>query len=261
MIKMQDARSRCKKLLEPNCIFKMFVALMLLVCVSFADAVKDGNKLFAGADYAGALEKYQKAREADPANPILFYNIGTCQYMLGNYDEAAKELQSAVRMPDSLLAAKAAYNLANTHFRAGEKLEPAQKIQKFREALAYLKRAVELAPDFEKAKKNAEIVQRRLKEALDEQKEQNQDNQNQDQKQPEMSDAAKAALARAEQLCKQGEYDATKQVLEKIIAEDETASQLNSYLQRIEDIIDIQAGRKPKAKIDASNADNDLEVI
>lgn len=258
---MQEARSRYKTKLVSNCFWKVVFFMLLFSDAVFADAVKDGNKLFAGADYAGALEKYQKAREADPANPILFYNIGTCQYMLGNYDEATKELQSAVRMPDSTLAAKAAYNLANTHFRAGEKLEPSQKIQKFRESLAYLKRAVELDPNFEKAKKNAEIVQRRLKEALDEQKENQDQNQDNDQKQPELSENAKAALAKAKQLCKQGEYDAVKQLLEKIIAEDETAGQLSSYLQRIEDIIDIQAGRKPKSKIDASNADNDLEVI
>lgn len=261
MIKMQEARSRYKTMLVSNCFWKV-VLFMLLFCGSiFADAVKDGNKLFANADYAGALEKYMDARKEDPANPILFYNIGSCQYMLGNYEEAKKELSSAVRMPDSALAAKASYNLANAYFRAGEKQETSQKIQSFRESLAYLKHAVELNPNFEKAKKNAEIVQRRLKEALDEQKENKDENQDNDQKQPELSEAAKAALAKAKQLCKQGQYDAVKQLLEKIIAEDETAGQLNSYLQRIEDVIDIQAGRKPKSKIDASNADNDLEVI
>ena len=98
---------------------------VLLVCVLsaalWARPINDGNKLFAKGDYAGALEKYMKAREAEPANPLLFYNIGTCQYKLGNYAEAKKELESAVRMPDKKMAAKAAYNLANTHFRMGEK--------------------------------------------------------------------------------------------------------------------------------------------
>lgn len=261
MIKMQEARSRCKTMFVSNCFWKV-VLFTLLFCGSiFANAVNDGNELFVAGDYAGALEKYNKARIDDPANPILFYNIGTCQYMLGNYDEAKKELGSAVRMPDTKLASKAAYNLANTFFRAGEKAESSEKIQAFREALGYLKKAIELDPDFEKAKKNAEIVQRRLKEALDEQKENQDKNQDNDQKQPELSEAAKAALARAKQLCKLGQYAAVKELLEKTIAEDETASSLSSYLQRIEDVIDIQEGRKPKAKIDASNADNDLEVI
>ena len=227
---------------------------VLLVCVLsaalLARPINDGNKLFAKGDYAGALEKYMKAREAEPANPLLFYNIGTCQYRLGNYDEAKKELESAVRMPDKKMAAKAAYNLANTHFRMGEKAaEGSERIAAWRESVAYLK--------------NVEIVQRKLKEELDKQKEnkdQNQD-QNNDQKQPPLSEKAKEVLARALQLCKDGKYAEAKEMLENLIAEDETAGQLSGHVQRIDDVIEIKAGRKPKAKIDASNTDNDLEVI
>lgn len=240
------------------------MALVLVAFAAFAVArpINDGNKLFANGDYAGALEKYMKAREAEPANPILFYNIGTCQYKLGNYEEAKKELESAVRMPDKKMAAKAAYNLANTYFRVGEKLnEPSERIAAWRESVAYLKKSIDLDNDFENAKKNVEIVQRKLKEELDKQKENQNQNQENDQKQPPLSDAAKQALARALQLSKDGKHEEAKQILENIIAEDETAGQLNSYVQRVDDIIEIKAGRKPKAKIDASNTDNDLEVI
>ena len=82
-----------------------------------------------------------------------------------------------------------------------------------------------------------------------------------DQKQPPLSDKAKQVLARALQLCKDGKYAEGKQMLENLIAEDETASQLSGHVQRIDDVIEIKAGRKPKTKIDASNTDNDLEVI
>ena len=61
---------------------------MLMAAMGFARPINDGNKLYASGDYAGALEKYMKAREAEPANPMLFYNIGTCQYKLGNFEEA-----------------------------------------------------------------------------------------------------------------------------------------------------------------------------
>lgn len=115
--------------------------IVLLSVMGFARPINDGNKLFAAGDYAAALEKYMKARESEPANPLLFYNIGTCQYRLGNYEEAKKELESAVRMPDKKMAAKAAYNLANTHFRVGEKAaEPSERIAAWRESVAYLKR-------------------------------------------------------------------------------------------------------------------------
>ena len=243
---------------------RFFWTAFLIFSVSlWARPINDGNKLFAAGDYAGALEKYMKAREAEPANPLLFYNIGTCQYKLGNFEEAKKELESAVRMPDKNMAAKAAYNLANTHFRVGEKAqEPSARIAAWRESVAYLKKAIDLDNDFENAKKNVEIVQRKLKEELDKQKENKDQNQDQnDQKQPPLSDKAKQVLARALQLCKDGKYAEGKQMLENLIAEDETASQLSGYVQRIDDVIEIKAGRKPKTKIDASNTDNDLEVI
>jgi tetratricopeptide (TPR) repeat protein len=239
------------------------IFLCVLSVALWARPINDGNKLFAAGDYAGALEKYMKAREAEPANPLLFYNIGTCQYKLGNFEEAKKELESAVRMPDKNMAAKAAYNLANTHFRVGEKAqEPSARIAAWRESVAYLKKAIDLDNNFENAKKNVEIVQRKLKEELDKQKENKDQNQNQnDQKQPPLSEKAKQVLARALQLCKDGKYAEGKQMLENLIAEDETASQLSGHVQRIDDVIEIKAGRKPKTKIDASNTDNDLEVI
>lgn len=245
-----------------NCTF--ILLLLVLSVMAGARPINDGNKLFAAGDYAGALEKYMKAREAEPANPLLFYNIGTCQYKLGNFEEAKKELESAVRMPDKKMAAKAAYNLANTHFRMGEKSsEGSERIAAWRESVAYLKKAIDLDNKFENAKRNVEIVQRKLKEELDKQKENKDPNQDQDndQKQPPLSEKAKEALARALQLSKDGKYAEAKELLENTIAEDETAGQLSGHVQRIDDVIEIKAGRKPKAKIDASNTDNDLEVI
>ena len=124
-----------------------------------------------------------------------------------------------------------------------------------------MKKAIDLNPDFENAKRNVEIVQRKLKEEIDKQKEQNQQNPNNDQEQPELSEKAKQILARALQMCKNEQYSPAKELLENTMASDSTASSFSSYIQRIEDVIDIKAGRKPKSKIDQSNADNDLGVI
>ena len=52
-------------------VFKICSLSMLMAVASFARPINDGNKLFAAGDYAGALEKYMKAREAEPANPLF----------------------------------------------------------------------------------------------------------------------------------------------------------------------------------------------
>ena len=62
-------------------------------------------------------------------------------------------------------------------------------------------------------------------------------------------------------MCKDGAYSSAKSLLESTMASDSTATSLGPYIQRIEDVIDIKAGRAPKSKIDQSNADNDLGVI
>jgi tetratricopeptide (TPR) repeat protein len=241
---------------------KIFIIPLIFAAAALARPINEGNELFRKGDFQGALKKYEEARKDEPANPLVFYNIGTCQYRLGDYEAAQKELESAVRMPDSALASKAAFNLANTFYRIGEKSsEPSERIAKWREAVGYLKKAIDLDPNFENAKRNVEIVQRKLKEEIDRQKEQNQNNPNNDQKQPELSDAAKQALARALQMCRDGAYSSAKSLLENTMSADSTASSLGPYIQRIEDVIDIKAGRAPKSKIDQSNADNDLGVI
>jgi len=250
----------------PRVLLAAALVVILLLCYVFSmyldRPVNEGNKRYSMGDYAGALEKYMGARESEPANPLLFYNIGTDQYKLENYEEAKKELESAVRMPDKKLSSRAAYNLADTYFRIGEKAnEPSARIAAWRESIAYLKKAIDIDNDFENAKKNIEIIQRKLKEELDKQKENKDQNQDNNQKQPPLSDNAKQVLARALQLCKDGKYAEAKQMLENLIAEDETAGQLSGHVQRIDDVIEIKAGRKPKTKIDASNTDNDLEVI
>ena len=240
---------------------KICIGLFLLAASAFARPINERNELFRRGDFAGALEKYGEARKDEPANPLIFYNMGTCAYKLGDYETAQKELESAMRMPDSSLASKAAFNLANTFYRIGEKSsEPSERISKWREAVGYLKKAIDLNPDFENAKRNVEIVQRKLKEEIDRQKQENQNNPN-ERSQPELSDAAKRALARALQMCKDGAYSSAKNLLEDTMTADSTASSLGPYIQRIEDVIDIKAGRKPKSKIDQSNADNDLGVI
>ena len=137
----------------PKLLLTAILVVILLLCYlfSFLDRpINDGNKLYANGDYKGALDTYMGVRQSEPANPLLFYNIGTDQYKLGQYDEARKELESAVRMPDKKLSSRAAYNLADAYFRSGEiAKEPSERIARWRESIAYLKKAIDIDNDFE----------------------------------------------------------------------------------------------------------------
>ena len=48
----------------------------------------DGERAFAAGDYRDALRLFTAAREAGSTGPSSYYNIGVCQYRLGDYDGA-----------------------------------------------------------------------------------------------------------------------------------------------------------------------------
>lgn len=255
MITMEQPRELRKS-------FRFFFLFLLLAGSTFASNWSAGDKAFAKGDYKNALELYFKARTDAPDNRQLNYNIGSTLYRLERFDEAKNELMQAAFSLDTTLAKKAAYNLANVHYRIGQKTQqPAERIAAWREAIGILKKAIDLDPKYDNAKRNAEFIQAKLKEELDKQKNQQQ-NQDQDKKdQPPMSDAAKQALAKAIQMCHQGRFGEAKALLEQAVQNDETASSLHAHIQRIQDVIDIGEGREPSRPIDASNTTQDLDVI
>jgi|GEM_PF-465383 len=237
------------------------VLILLLSLSSFASSWSAADKAFAKGDYAQALELYYKARNDAPDDRVLNFNIGSALYKLKRYGDAKNELMQAVFAADTQVAKKAAYNLANVHYRLGqESQKPAERIAAWRESIALLKKAVDLDPMYDAAKRNVEFIQAKLKEELDKQKKE-QDPKKKDQEQKPLSEAAKQALARAMQLCKQGRFTEAKAILAATVQNDESASSLNPNLQRIQDVIDISEGREPTKPIDASNTSKDLDVI
>ncbi|MBW8889721.1 MAG: hypothetical protein JF616_18340, partial [Fibrobacteres bacterium] len=139
------------------------------------------------------------------------------------------------------------YNLGNAHFRKGEFAIQSGKqegIEDYREAMANYKKSLELRPENKDAKRNIEVVQARIKELLDRQK-QDQKQQGNHQKPPEPSEEAKKVLARALQLVQERRYSEAKTLLEDIIQKDRTAATFQAYVQRIDDVLKIMRGETP----------------
>lgn len=238
---------------------------LTLVGTAWAGPLEKGTKAYERGDYKKAQQYYLEAQSKEGLNPTAHYNLGTALFRQKKYKDAVASFKQALNGADSLVSRNSYYNMGNSQFRAGEGLQkPKEKIGAYKEAIASYKKSLEWEGGYEKSKRNIEFVQIKLKEEIDKQKEQqkNQDNQDQNKEdKPPMSDYAKKMLARAMQLAQQELYQDAKGVLEKVMEEDETAETFSTYIQRIQDIIDINAGKKPQAPIDNSNVDNELEVI
>ena len=73
------------------------IALLAPRPVHGADASElfaDGERAFAGGDYREALRLFEAARAAGATGPSSHYNIGVCQYRLGDYEAAEASFAS-----------------------------------------------------------------------------------------------------------------------------------------------------------------------
>lgn len=235
--------------------------IFMLGCVSmlWAGPIREGNKAYQKGDYPLALDKYIEARAQEKDSGLVRFNIGTALHKNGRFAEAIQELTPLIGGTDSSRAAQAAYNAASAHFRLGEKAQGGERISAWRESLGLLKRALDFNPDYLAAKKNAEVISRRLRAEIEQQKNQKKDGE--DGKQPPLSEAAKRARDRALQMAREGRYSEAKTVLEKALQAEPEATALQPFVQRIQDAMDILSGKKPASPPDASNAVNELEVI
>jgi Ca-activated chloride channel family protein len=115
-----------------------------------------------------ALTEYDKAIAELPADPGAHFDRGTALAALSRFDEAAQEFLRATEAKDTPLKSEAFYNLGNAFF----------KKDKFKEAFAAYKRALELDPRNDRAKWNAEIALKKQRE--DDQKKQDQKDKDKD---------------------------------------------------------------------------------
>lgn len=218
-----------------------------------SSAEKVARKAYKKGDYSKASQRFLEATWDNPASADLAYNQGNALYKQKKYDDAITAYNKARKNIDTKLAPSAEYNLGNSYFRRGERsIQKGEQrgIDDYREAMAHYKKALQLSPSHKNAKRNIEVVQTRIKELLDHKQDPNQQQQPKDGPPPPPPSAkAKEALARALQLCKQRRYAEGLQVLQQIMAEDQTAGSFSSYTQRIQDIIDILSGKTPKPPV------------
>jgi tetratricopeptide (TPR) repeat protein len=114
--------------------------------------VVEGNQMYAGGDYDGAILRYGAAQAARLNSPEVDMNLGLAHLRKGEHDRAAEYFIAAAAKGGGRLASKAHHNLGNCRVRQG----------RFEDAIAAYKSALEADPSNADASHNLELVQRHL---------------------------------------------------------------------------------------------------
>jgi tetratricopeptide (TPR) repeat protein len=168
---------------------KFLTILFLLLSVSaFAQVdkkdVRRGNRQFAKAKYGDADISYRKGLNADSTSVVASYDLGNNLYRQGNYAEAGKFYQQALRhIPETRSMKKRNAQGFDTFFNLGD---AALQQKQYRAAMEAFVQALVIDPDNLEAKENYVYARKMLESNPDGGGDQNQDqdqNQNQDQNQ------------------------------------------------------------------------------
>ncbi|MFB3787002.1 MAG: tetratricopeptide repeat protein, partial [bacterium] len=129
------------------------------------DRVEEANKIYAEGKYEEAVQQYTDiAATYAPESPELHFNIGNAWFRAGDYEKAIAEYQKVAGAPDEKLEAKAHYGIGNACYR----------MEDYAKAIESYIQSLRLNPDDEDAKYNLELARRKLKEQIDQNKNQQQ---------------------------------------------------------------------------------------
>ena len=168
---------------------KFLTIICLLLSVSaFAQVdkkdVRRGNRQFAKVKYGDADISYRKGLNADSTSVAAAYDLGNNLYRQGNYAEAGKFYQQALRhVPETRSLKKQNAQGFDTFFNLGD---AALQQKQYRAAMEAFVQALIIDPDNLEAKENYVYARKMLENNPDGGGDQNQDqdqNQNQDQNQ------------------------------------------------------------------------------
>ena len=182
----------------------LFIIALLLSVTAFAQVdkkdVRRGNRQFRKAQYGDADISYRKGLNADSTSVTAAYDLGNNLYRQGNFSEAGKYYQQALRhIPEVRNIKKQNESAFDTFFNAGD---AALQQKQYRAAMEAFVEALIIDPDNMEAKENYVYARKMLEnnpdgggnndqnqdQNQDQDQDQNQDQQNKDQDQNQDQD-------------------------------------------------------------------------
>ncbi|MBI1353881.1 MAG: hypothetical protein GC160_06005 [Acidobacteria bacterium] len=189
----------------------------VLSAASTRSLINEGNSAYAEERYEEALEAYRQAGQNDAESAIAAFNRGAAHYRRQEFDDAKAAFQQAAQLAaeqgDPEIEALAEYNLGNALYKAGEgsaKTDPRSALTSLESSVGSYKEALELNPKLGAAAHNLEMARLRMKQLLEQMKNQPQGGQSKD---PDDSDDLQQKLS--ENLQKQQELNRQRDELEK----------------------------------------------
>jgi Ca-activated chloride channel homolog len=163
--------------------------LAMLAWPGFAQASpQSAEKAYKNGDFATAAEQYQAAAAKEPGKAEMEFNVASAAYKAAMYDKAAEALQKSLKTDQVDLQQDTYYNLGNTQYRQGQKVEktdPKQTIAIWQQAIKSYEAALQLKTDDADSRYNLELVKKKLEKLQQQQQNKEQkdkDQKNQDQK-------------------------------------------------------------------------------
>ncbi len=175
-------------------LFAIVATVLLIGSVRADDSYRKINdkavELYERGEFDQATTLLEEARDKNPADPVVNYNLGSAYHQQGEYDKANETYLNSALSEDSMMQAYSYYNMGNTEFRKGD----------YQKALDAYKKSLDIDPTDLDAKYNLELTQQRLQEQEQQQCDKNQEKQedqkedqeqNQDQQQQDQQDQQK----------------------------------------------------------------------
>jgi Ca-activated chloride channel homolog len=117
-------------------------------------------------DYEAALDLWQDELKSHPHDPVLNLNAGNAAYRMDRFDQAFENYSEAMNSPNSTLRENAYYNGGNSLFKAGDSQEDVERqLMNYYDAKYLYEQALDIDPNDADAKKNLDLLLRRIKEA------------------------------------------------------------------------------------------------
>jgi Ca-activated chloride channel homolog len=141
---------------------------ILLLSFSLLSVGRGASPLdfYRSGDYEAALDLWQDELRAHPHDPLLNLNAGNAAYRLDRFDQAFENYSEAMNSPNLTLREDAYYNGGNSLFKAGDNQEDVERqLMNYYDAKYLYEQALDIDPNDAAAKKNLDLLLRRIKEA------------------------------------------------------------------------------------------------